>query len=349
MLLQELSEARGPSGNEGGAREVLLRAVEGRVDEHRVDALGNLICLRKARRERPADFWPRSVLVAAHMDEVGLIVTGINADGTLRFGRVGGIDDRVLVARTVLVGDKAVPGVIGTSPIHLVPTEERSRAVDASHLVIDIGATSKAGAERLVGLGDYATFRVGFAQLDEAGLRTVKGKAFDDRAGCAVLAELLAEDYAIDLWAVFTAQEEVGLRGARVAAYRVKPDVAIAIEGTICDDLPKDEDVSPVTQMGKGPAISFMDSSVIADGRLVRLLVRAAEENHIPYQFKRTVAGGTDSGALHLAHEGIPAVTVAVPTRYIHAPVSLLSLNDFDHTVQLVKAALHALEKGLPS
>ena len=349
MLLQELSEARGASGNEGAVREVLLRAIAGRVDDHRVDALGNLVCLRKARRERAQSAWPRTVLVAAHMDEVGLIVTGVNTDGTLRFGKVGGIDDRVLVARTVLIGEKAVPGVIGTSPIHLVRGEERTKAVDASKLVIDIGATSKAGAEQQVKLGDYATFRVGFQQLDGEGLRSAKGKAFDDRAGCAVLTELLTEDYAVDLWAVFTAQEEVGLRGARVAAFRVKPDVAFALEGTICDDLPKDEDVSPVTQVGKGPAISFMDNSVIADRRLVRLLMRVAEENSIPYQFKRAVAGGTDSGALHLAHEGIPAVTVAVPTRYIHAPASLLSLNDLDHAGQLMKAALHALEKGLPS
>jgi len=348
VFLQDLSEARGPSGNEKGVRSVLLGAIDGRVDEHRIDALGNLICLRKARRERAADTWPRSVLVTAHMDEVGLIVSGINADGTLRFGRVGGIDDRVLVARTVLIGEQAIPGVIGTSPIHLVSSEERNRAVDASHLVIDIGAANKAAAERLVQPGDYATFRVGYAQLDDEGLRTVKGKAFDDRAGCAVLVEILNEDYALDVWAAFTAQEEVGLRGARVAAYRVNPDVAIALEGTICDDLPKETDVSPVTQVGKGPAISFMDNSVIADSRLVGLLTQVAEEQGIPFQFKRAVAGGTDSGAIQLTREGIPAVTVAVPTRFIHAPASLLSLNDLDHTVALMKAALHALEKGLP-
>ena len=349
MSLNELSEARGPSGNEGAVREVLLAAVRDRVDEHRVDALGNLICLRKARREGDAQGWPRTVMVAAHMDEIGLIVTGINSDGTLRFGKVGGIDDRVLAARTVLVGDDAVPGVIGTAPIHLVKPEDRGRAVDASGLVIDIGATSKAAAERLVRLGDYATFRVEYRQLDEGGLRTAKGKAFDDRVGCAVLVRLLEEDYAFDLAAVFTAQEEVGLRGAKVAAYRVQPDVAFALEGTICDDLPKDTDTSPVTEVGKGPAISIMDNSVIADGRLVRLLVRMAEEHDIPYQFKRAVAGGTDSGAIHLVREGSPAVTVAVPTRYIHAPAGLLSLNDLDHTVRLLKATLHALEKGLPS
>jgi len=348
VLLQELCDARGVSGDEGDVREVLLRAVEPYVDEHLVDALGNLLCLRRARTtERIA--WPQKVMVAAHMDEIGLVVTGINTDGTLRFGKVGGIDDRVLASRTVLVGKDRVPGVIGTPPIHLTSATDRNKAVEADKLVIDIGATSKEAAERAINLGDYATFRISYETLDDGGLRSVKGKAFDDRAGCAVLAALLDEDYAFDLWAAFTAQEEVGLRGARVGAHRVAPDVAFALEGTICDDLPKDEDVSPVTEVGKGPAITFMDRSVISDARLVRLLVRTAQEKGIPYQFKRAVAGGTDSGAIHLTREGVPAATVAVPVRYIHAPAGILSLNDLDHTVQLLKAALHALEKGLPS
>jgi tetrahedral aminopeptidase len=349
VLLKELSEARGVSGDEGAVREVLLRAVEGLVDEHRVDALGNLICLRKARRPIEEGRWPRTIMVAAHMDEVGLMITGINNDGTLRFGKVGGIDDRVLLSKQVLIGKDAVPGVIGYPPIHLIPRADREKAADISKTAIDIGATSKAEAERLVSPGDYVTFRTGFEVLDEGGLRTVKGKAFDDRAGCVTLVELLREDYALDLYAVFTAQEEVGLRGARVAAYAVHPDVAFALEGTICDDLPKKNDVSPVTELGKGPAITFMDQSIIADRRLVQLLERTAERLGIPYQFKRAVAGGTDAGAIHLAREGIPSVVVAVPSRYIHAPVSMLSLNDLDHTVQLMTAALHTLEGGLES
>ena len=347
MLLKELSEARGVSGDEGAVREVLLKAVEGLVDEHRVDALGNLICLRKARRSVAEGRWPRTVMVAAHTDEVGLMITGINNDGTLRFGKVGGIDDRVLLSKQVLIGKNAVPGVIGYPPIHLIARGDREKAPDITKTAIDIGVTSKAEAERLVSPGDYVTFRTGFEVLDEGGLRTVKGKAFDDRAGCAVLVELLREDYALDLYAVFTAQEEVGLRGARTAAYAVRPDVAFALEGTICDDLPKKNDVSPVTELGKGPAITFMDQSIIADRRLVQLLVRTAERLGIPYQFKRAVAGGTDAGAIHLAREGIPSVVVAVPSRYIHAPVSMLSLNDLDHTVQLMTAALHTLEGGL--
>lgn len=349
MLLKDLSEARGVSGDEGAVREVLVEAVKGLVDEHRVDALGNLISLRRARRPVKEGRWPRTVMVAAHMDEVGLMVTDINSDGTLRFKKVGGIDDRVLLSKQVLIGKNAVPGVIGYPPIHLIPRSDREKAPDIGKVAIDIGATNKAAAERLVSPGDYATFTTAFQVLDEGGLRTVKGKAFDDRAGCAALVELLREDYALDLYAVFTAQEEVGLRGARVAAYAVHPDVAFALEGTICDELPKKSDVSPVTELGKGPAITLMDQSVITDRRLVQVLVDTAERLGIPYQFKRATAGGADAGAIHLAREGVPSAVVAVPSRYIHAPVSMLSLNDLDHTVQLMTAALHTLEGGLNS
>lgn len=344
MLLKELSEARGVSGDEARVRDIILEAVKEYVDEHRVDALGNLICLRKARREGS---WPSKVMVAAHMDEVGLMVTGINEDGTLRFAKVGGIDDRILLSKHVLVGEKAVQGVIGCRPIHLIPRAERGRVADIKKAAIDIGATSSAEAEKRVQPGNYVTFRTLFEALDEEGLRTVKGKAFDDRVGCAVLAELLKSDYAFDLYATFTAQEEVGLRGARVAAYAIDPDVGFALEGTICDDLPKREDVSPVTEVGKGPAITHMDRRLIADRRLVKLLEKTAEELRIPYQFKRAAAGGTDAGAIHLTREGVPSATVSVPTRYIHAPVCLLSLADFDHTVELMRGTLRALEGGL--
>jgi len=350
MNLETFTQARGVSGNEGAVRSAILEAVRPHIDDYHIDALGNLIC-HKAPRGTPASDHPLRVMVAAHMDEIGLIVTGINADGTLAFDRVGGIDDRVLLSKQVLVGESAVPGVIGYAPIHLIPRTERDRAPDMAQAVIDIGATDRASAEKLVSVGDYVTFRGEWAVLDASGLRTVMAKALVDRAGCAVLAALLEDDYVLDLYAVFTAQEEVGMRGAKVAAQRIAPEVAIALEGTICDDLPKppEEDLSPVTALGHGPAITFMDRSVIADRRLVSLLLRIAEEQNIPHQFKSAVAGGTDAGAIHLVHEGVPSVTVAVPTRYIHAPISLLSLNDFDHTVQLVRAALHALEGGLPS
>ena len=198
----------------------------------------------------------------------------------------------------------------------------------------------------MVKVGDYAAFDVSFAELGGE-LRTVKGKAFDDRAGCAVLIELLRQDYSIDLHAAFTVQEEVGLRGARVAAYSIAPDLAFVLEGTICDDHPKKRDVSPTTKLGAGPAITIMDRSVIADRRLVQLLVDTAKQNGIPYQFKQPGLGGTDAGAIHLAREGVPATVVSIPSRYIHAPTCLLSLNDLDNAVRLMRAALgkvHALD-----
>ncbi len=349
MLLKELSEARGVSGNEGPVRDIILEAVRDLVDEHRVDAMGNLICLKKGRRQSSEQAWPQRVMIAAHMDEVGFMVTGINKDGTLRFDKVGGIDDRILLSKQVLVGKDAVPGVIGYRPIHLIPRKERERVADPKKLAIDIGAADKSDAEKLVQPGDYVSFRTAFQVLDEEGLRTVKGKAFDDRVGCAMLVELLKEDYAFDLYAAFTVQEELGMRGARVAAYAIKPDVAFVHEGTICDDLPKKKDLSPVTEVGKGPAITTMDRSFIADRRLVKLLVTTAEKLGIPYQFKRAVSGGTDAGAIHLTGEGVPSAVVSVPSRYIHAPVSLLSLSDFCHAVRLMCGALHTLEGGLES
>jgi endoglucanase len=346
MSLEALSNARGVSGKETEIRDTILQEVGGCVDEYHIDALGNLLCVKKGHHS--SGEWPSKVMIAAHMDEIGLIVRRINDNGTLRFDKVGGIDDRILLSKQVLVGEDAVPGVIGYRPIHLIPREERDKAVESEKLSIDIGATDKDSAKELVSVGDYVSFRTSFETLDNE-LRTVKGKAFDDRAGCAVLVELLKEEYDLDIHAAFTTQEEVGLRGARVASYSIDPDVAFVLEGTICDDLPKKKDTSPVTELGKGPAITFMDRSFVANRRLVDLLVMTAEQEGIPYQFKRAVAGGTDAGAIHLAREGVPAVTVSVPSRYIHAPVSLLSLSDFDHTVQLLRAALHKLEGGLES
>ena len=337
-LLEKISEARGVSGHEDEVRQILLEAVREHVDEYRVDTLGNLITYKKARRPFPGEK-PLRVMLAAHMDEVGLMITHIEKDGSLRFRPVGGLDDRILLAKKVLIGEKRVPGVIGVKPIHLLKKEERQKVVKVEQMAIDIGATSREEAEKVVKIGDYAAFATDFTELG----KTVKGKAFDDRVGCAVLIELLKERYPFDLYAAFTVQEEVGLRGAKVAAYAIKPDVAFVLEGTICDDMPKKRDVSPTTELGKGPAITIMDRTFIADRRLVKLLVETAEELGIPYQFKQPVVGGTDAGAIHLSREGVPSATVAVPCRYIHSPASLLSLEDFENTVKLMKGALARL------
>lgn len=336
MILKELSEAFGVSGNEGDVRAVVLGAVREHVDEVKVDALGNVLAFKRGTgRQR------MRVMLAAHMDEVGLMVVGYDNDGFLRVRSVGGIDPRVLPGTLLQVGPERISGVIGVKPVHLLK-ENGDKVAKLEDLVVDIGAKSKDEAQKLAPLGTYVTFATRFCELGP----TVSGKAFDDRAGCAVLVELLrGERFRFDLHAAFTVQEEVGLRGARVAAYAIEPDCAFALEGTIADDIPRDKDVSHTTELGQGPAITVMDRSFIADRRLVRLLTSTAEELGIPYQIKQPGIGGTDAGAIHLTREGVPSVTVAVPCRYIHSPVALLSLDDFNNTVRLMRESLSRLTR----
>ncbi len=337
MILRELSDAVGVSGDEGGVRTVVLDAVREYVDEVKVDALGNVLALKRGTGRRRL-----RVMLAAHMDEVGLMVVGYDNDGFLKVGSVGGIDPRLLPGALLQVGPERIPGVIGIKPVHLLRDEEREKVPRLEDLVVDIGAKGKDEARGLAPPGTYMAFSTQYRELGP----TVSGKAFDDRAGCAVLVELVrGERFRFDLYAAFTVQEEVGLRGARVAAYAIEPDCAFALEGTVADDIPKDKDVSPTTQMGKGPAITVMDRSFIADRRLVRLLTSTAEELDIPYQIKQPGVGGTDAGAIHLAHRGVPSVTVAVPCRYIHSPVALLRLDDFDNTVRLMRESLSRLTR----
>lgn len=345
MLLKELVEADGVSGNEKVVREVLIKAIEARVDEYRIDALGNLIAVKYGRGVRQIGASGR-VMVAAHMDEVGLMVTRVERDGNVRFDPVGGIDPRVVPAKVVRIGEAKVPGVIGVKPVHLSDQQERGRVLKFDQLAIDTGMSGDE-AGKAIKPGMYVAFATAFGPLDEQGLRTVKGKAFDDRAGCAVLVELLEERYPFDLFAAFTVQEEVGLRGARVAGYAVEPDIAFALEGTVCDDGPKDRDISPTTRLGAGPALTLMDRSVVCDRRLVKMMVAAAEEAGVPYQFKQPGVGGTDAGAIHMQKGGIPSAVLAVPARYIHSPVSVISLDDLDNAVRVMRGTLQRLQGGL--
>jgi len=336
LILRQLSEAIGVSGNEDAVRKIIAGAVRDHVDELHTDTIGNLFAVKKARGAKRAF----KVMLAAHMDEVGLMITGYEGNGGLRFRAVGGIDDRILPGQVLLVGPDKIPGVIGIKPVHLLKGDEGKQVIKMDSMVIDIGASSREEAEKRVKLGQVAAFATRYRQAG----RTVTGKAFDDRAGCAVLVELLrGARFPFDLYAVFTVQEEVGLRGARVAAAAIEPDCAFALEGTICDDLPKDKDTSPTTELGKGPAITLMDRSVLADRRLVDHLIATAEMLHIPYQFKQPGIGGTDAGAIARSKTGVPSVPVAVPCRYIHSPVSRLSLDDFENTVRLMREGLKRL------
>jgi tetrahedral aminopeptidase len=340
MLLQRLSEAIGVSGREAEVRAIVVSEIRGRVDECRVDGVGNLIARKKGTGASPL-----RVMIAAHMDEVGLMITQVEDGGLLRFAKVGGIDDRVLPARAVLVGEKRVPGVIAIKPVHLTDRGERDKVIEWKNLAIDIGATGKAEAERLVQRGDCAVFATDYRVLAPEGStwRTVQGKAFDDRAGCAILIELLKERFPFELSAAFTVQEEVGLRGARVAAHAENPDVAIVLECTGANEVPSTKDLSPSTRIGAGPSITRQDNSFIADPRLVDHFVAVARETGIPHQFKQPNIGGTDAGAIQRARAGVATLTVAVPARYIHSPAAILDLGDFDNTLALAREALQRL------
>jgi tetrahedral aminopeptidase len=339
MLLEKLSNAAGVSGAEGPVRDIILEAIRGKVDETRIDSLGNLIAVKRAASGRPPA--PR-VMVAAHMDEVGVMIVHTESSGFLRFRPVGGIDPRVLLSKQLSIGEKGVPGVIGQKAVHLLKPSDRGHVVAVEQMFIDIGARDRAEAEALVKLGDCAVFATTFATLGG----TAKGKALDDRAGCAILAELLSDEpYPCEVAAVFTVQEEVGLRGAQAAAYAVEPDFALVLEGTVCDDSPKKVDVSPTTRLGAGPAISIADRTAFADRRLVDLAVDTAKAIGVPYQIKQPMVGGTDAGRIHLSRGGVPTVVLAVPCRYLHSPVSLLSLSDYEHTLKLARAILARIDE----
>ncbi len=346
MLLQRLSSAHGVSGHEQEVRAIILEEIRSRVDSCRVDALGNLL----ARRSGTGGSRLR-VLVAAHMDEVGLMVTNVEDNGLVRFEKVGGIDDRVLPARAVLVGDRRVPGVIAVKPVHLAEKGERDKVMEAKTLAIDIGASTKAEAERLVQRGDCAVFATDFRLLagEGSGWRTVQGKAFDDRAGCAILAELLRERYPFDLSAAFTVQEEVGLRGARVAAHAETPDVALVLECTGANEVPTNKDVSPSTRLGEGPTITIRDNSFIADPRLVEHFSATARAMGIRHQYRQPQGGGTDAGAIQRSRAGVAAITLSVPARYIHSAAAVLNLNDFDAVIALAREALQRLPGAFPA
>ena len=344
MILKRLSEAHGVSGHEQEVRSIILEEIRGHVEECRVDAMGNLIARRKGTGSSPL-----RVLAAAHMDEVGLMVTQVEDTGLLRFAKVGGIDDRVLPARAVLVGEKRVPGVIGIKPVHLAEKGEREKVIEWKQLAIDIGASGKAEAEKLAQRGDCVVFATEFRELagQGSGWRTVKGKAFDDRAGCAILTALLKERFPFDLVAAFTVQEEVGLRGARVAAYAENPEVAIVLECTGANEVPSKQDISPSTRLGGGPAITMRDGSFIADPRLVEHFGAVARSLGIPHQYKQPNIGGTDAGAIQRVRDGVASITLSVPARYIHSPAGIMDLTDFDNAVTLAREALMRLPETL--
>ncbi|MBZ4645768.1 MAG: family metallopeptidase [Clostridia bacterium] len=337
MLLKKLTEAIGVSGNEKAVRDIIIKEIGNDCENIAIDRMGNLIALKKGTEGNG-----KKVMLAAHMDEVGLIVTGITDTGFIKFKPVGGIDARILVSKKVVIGDNRIPGVIGLKAIHLQEPGERKQAVKVKNLYIDIGAKNKEDAEKKVNLGDYIGFD---SSCVEFGNNLVKAKALDDRVGCAILIEMLKERYTFDLYACFTVQEEVGLRGAGVAAYTVSPDLALVVEGTTCSDVPGAEEHEHATTLGHGPAVSIMDRASYSNKGLSQLLYNLGKDNNIKVQYKRTTFGGNDAGKIHLTREGIPTAAISVPCRYIHSPVSVMNLDDYEGCKKIVRLFLHEIGK----
>ncbi len=340
MLLKELSEAIGISGKEDAVRKIIVDALRDHVDDLKIDPMGSVIAFKKGTAENPL-----RVLVAAHMDEVGFMVTGYDGDGLLHFAAVGGIDDRILPGLRVKVGDNALNGVVTWTPIH---QNRDQNVVKIQNLRIDIGASSKDEAAGKVKRGERIAFDSRFMELSSG---VIRGKALDDRAGCAMLLDvLMAGPYPVDLYAAFTVQEEIGLRGAQVAAQAVNPDVAFVLENTTANDLPNpvrqpddEQDINPTCFMLGGPVISFIDRSMITHPKLFAFMRDTAVANEIPFQYKTTPGGGTDGGAIHTANGGARTGVISLPCRYIHSPSTYLNQQDYDNGLRLAKALLQSI------
>ena len=335
-LLEKLCNAVAVSGDEGEVRKIVLEEIKPYADETKLDALGNVLAVKHgqgAKRVR--------VMLDAHMDEVGFFIVADDGEGIYRFETVGGIDERHLVGKQVLVGKDHLPGVIGGKPVHLMDEDEASRKVPLDAMRIDMGLDGKAK------IGDRAGFATKFRRVGPS----IMSKAIDDRIGVATLIELLKHAPAnIDLCLAFAVQEEIGLRGAKVAAQYFKPDMAFAIDSTPANDLPVhdgSENTNYNTKLGLGPAIYIADGSTLHDPRLVRFLSEVGDAAKIPYQFRQPGGGGTDSGAIQRSLSGVPTVSVSIPHRYTHSPISISRVDDWKNTINLLHAALQKITPAL--
>ena len=338
-LLAELSNACAVSGNEKEVRKIVRREIEPIADSFEVDILGNAIAIKKSKDPNAV-----RVMISAHMDEIGFMLVQEEDPGIFRFYPVGGIDPRQMAGKAVLVGPNHIPGVIGTCPVHLLSDEQLEKTIKADDLRIDIG-----GENKEVTTGMYAYYATKFCEMGGS----VCGKALDNRFSVCVLIHMFKEcPENVELIAAFTAQEEVGVRGARVAAWDRKPDLAFVLDCTPAMDLPRwDEEESYIykSKLGEGPAVYTHDGRTLSDPRLIRYLWDTAQNYGIPIQRRQPMPGGTDAGGIYPTQEGIPVVSVSIPGRYAHSAASLARKSDWEAQIQLLYAALANLDKSLLS
>ncbi len=334
-LIRKLSNACGVSGYEFEIGEVVKAELEDVCDEIREDKMGNIVCVKNGGE--------RKLMVAAHVDEIGFVVKHIDDKGFLRIAPVGGWFSQIALGqRVILYGKRRVYGVIGSKPPHLMKDDERKKVIQIRDMFVDVGAKSR---DEVLELGlEVGTPVVVDREVAEMAGNRVTGKAFDNRAGVAAMIRAMKTTESRDtIYAVATVQEEVGLKGAKVAAYALEPDAAVVIDSCVATDFPGGENAHMDIKLGGGPAITIMDASgrgLITSPKVLKWLRETAEENSIPYQLEVVEGGTTDATAIHLTKAGIPSGVVSIPARYIHSPVEVIDLGDVDMCAKLVAKAL---------
>lgn len=336
-LLKEICETPGAPGFEEPVRKLVLRELEGLVDHIEIDNLGNVIALKKGRSEK-------KVMIGAHMDEIGFIVTHIDDKGFARFHTLGGFDPKTLTAQRVIVhGKKDLIGVMGSKPIHIMSAEERNKAPKVSDYFIDFGM-NKDEVEKYIQVGDAITRERGLIEMGDC----VNCKSIDNRISVYILIETLKKlkNVPYDTYAVFTVQEEVGVRGANVSSLKIQPDFGFGLDTTIAFDTPGASKHEQVTALGEGTAIKIMDARTICDTRMVRFMKERAAKHKIKWQAEILTAGGTDTaGIQQMTPGGSIAGAVSIPTRHIHSVIEMANKQDISASIQLLSACLEELDE----
>lgn len=343
-MLKELTDARGIAGNEREVRDVMKKYIEPFADELTTDGLGSLIAKKVGKAGGP------KIMVAGHLDEVGFMITQIDDKGFLRFQPVGGWWGQVMLAQRVTIvtrkGD--VTGIIGSKPPHVLSAEARKKPVEIKDMFIDIGASSREEASEWgVRPGDMVVPYFEFTVMNNE--KMLLAKAWDNRIGCAIAIDVLKQlkdvEHPNEVYGVGAVQEEVGLRGAKTATYKIQPEIGFAVDVGIAGDTPGISEKEAMSKMGKGPQVVVYDASMVAHKGLRDLVTDTADELNIPYQFESIPGGGTDAGSIHLTHNGVPALAITIATRYIHSHAAMLHRDDYENAVKLIVEVIKRLDR----
>lgn len=345
-FLKEICEIVSPSGFEQEIRKVIINHIKDHADNIWIDAMGNIIAVKKGKEKG-------KLMISAHMDEIGLMIKHIDKNGFLRFAPIGGWNPQILPAQRVLIrtlNGNIVRGAIGVKPPHIMEPKEKEKVIPIDKLFIDIGVSSKEEAEKLgITVGAVAVIDRTVERLGNPDV--IVGRAFDDKIGVATAVEAfkILNEPDVDVYLVITVQEEVGLKGAKTAAFSIGPDVGIAIDVTTAADVPGVSEQDQVVRLGKGPAIKIMDgksgSGIIVHPAVRDLLIETARAENIPYQLEILIGGTTDASAIQLTKEGVPTGAISIPTRYIHSPVEIINLNDVSNAIKLLASFTMRLDK----